>query len=319
MDFPERLRRQEGDEEQEEAVRPFGLGRGARNFANMSTNILGLLSVANPKVDLHNRFAGYSSEEDANDSGDETIHDKKDGDASMAQTTVLTQPGSKRRKRSTGHRLMQSVPILSRLSSKKSVKEGKQPEANIREESEAEVDSSSDENADENSLAPHMSRILEARAEVESRPSFELERHATNQGQNIVNQTGSSPTDLAKRLQEIFGFDEPESVISGQIPMSILSLWASTDMSHRISMLPAPSCPSPGVYLHHGQPLLLLCILAQKGSQFPRSPRCQLGRRVTYCLPARNHQIRLSVESGQAKSQVQQIYVPAEGRRPFVL
>ncbi|CAN8104902.1 unnamed protein product [Discula destructiva] len=211
MDFPERLRQKEGDEEHEETVRPFGLGHPSQTFANMSTNILGLLSATNPKVDYHNRFAGYSSEEDANDSADEGTGRKKRTDAAtdpMAQTMILTKPGSKNRKRSTGHKLMQSVPMLSRLSSRKSSKDGQPPALNIPEESEGES------SADENNLAPHMSRILEARAEVESRPSFDLERHTSKHKQDPGDQTGSSPTDLAKRLQEIFGFDEPEGVIS---------------------------------------------------------------------------------------------------------
>lgn len=262
MDFPERLRQKEGDEEHEEVVRPFGLSQGNHNFANLGTNILGLLSAANPKVDFHNRFAGYSSEEDANDSDDETIGIKKDKDAAtdpMAQTMILAKSGSKGRKRSTGHKLMQSVPILSRLSTRRSKKEGKQPESHIQEESEAES------SADENRLAPHMSRILEARAEVESRPSFDLERQATGQDHNTADLTGTSPTGLAKRLQEIFGFEEPEEVISGQAPQGRLQGLTNADITDRISVLSAPDCSTPRIHLHHGQTHLLLCIPAQKG------------------------------------------------------
>lgn len=215
MDFPEPLRQKEGDEEQEEVVRPFGLSQGRQNFANMGTNILGLLSATNPKVDYHNRFASYSSEEDADDSDDETIPSKKEKDGAtdpMAQTMILADPKSKSRRNSTSHKLMQSVPILSRLSTKRSKKDSKQPESvsNIQEESDGGSDT------DENRLAPHMSRILEARAEVESRPSFDMERRAAGKEHDMADLTSTGPTGLAKRLQEIFGFEEPEEVISGQ-------------------------------------------------------------------------------------------------------
>lgn len=307
MDFPERLRQKEGDEEQDEAVRPFGLSHGNHHFANMSTNILGLLSAANPKVDYHNRFAGYSSEEDANDSGDETIGIKKEKDAvtdPMAQTMILAKPGSKNRKRSTGHKLMQSVPILSRLSTKRSKKEGKQPELYVQEDSEAES------SADENRLAPHMSRILEARAEVEARPSFDLERQSTGKEYDAVEPTGTSPTGLAKRLQEIFGFEESEEVISGQAPRARLQGLNNADITHRISLLPASTRPPPRLHLHHGQTYLLLCVPAQEGCQ---CSRCEVGEFLTDSILARGHQIRLLVEIGQAESEIQSILVPAKG------
>lgn len=217
MDFPDRLKRKEGDEEQEEDVVPFSLGQGYHSFVNMNTNILGLMSAAGPKVDYHNRFAGYSSEEDANDSGDERTGHKTQDNAStdpMAQTMVLSKPGSKssrnHSRRSSGHKLMQSVPLLSKLSSKRSRKEGKRPEQQLHEEPEP------DSSADENRLAPHMSRILEARAEVTARPSFDLERRPTDREQKTSDQNESKRNDLSKQLQDIFEFDEPEEVVSGQ-------------------------------------------------------------------------------------------------------
>lgn len=218
MDFPERLKQKEGDEEQEEDVVPFSLGQGYHSFVNMNTNILGLISAAGPKVDYHNRFAGYSSEEDANDSDDEGAgRTEQDGGITdpMAQTMVLTQPASRKGKtharRSSAHKLMQSVPILSRLSSRRSKKEGKKPERQIQEESEPES------SADENRLAPHMSRILEARAQVAARPSSDLERRPGDREQRTSDLDERKPTDLSKKLQDIFEFDEPEEVVSGQI------------------------------------------------------------------------------------------------------
>lgn len=217
MDFPERLKRKEGDEEHEEDVVPFSLGQGYHSFVNMNTNILGLMSAAGPKVDYHSRFTGYSSEEDANESGDEDASRKKQDNITadpMAQTMVLSKPspnsGKRHSRRSSGHKLMQSVPILSKLSSKRSKKSGKKPELHIQESSEPES------SADENRLAPHMSRILEARAEVTARPSFDLERRPTDREQKTTERSEGKTTDLSRQLQEIFEFDEPEEVISGE-------------------------------------------------------------------------------------------------------
>lgn len=64
-------------------------------------------------------------------------------------------------------------------------------------------------------LAPVMSRMLEARAEMAARPSFDLERLSSDM-QRRSDGGGSDeagPTELAKKLKEIFEFDKPEEVI----------------------------------------------------------------------------------------------------------
>ena len=66
------------------------------------------------------------------------------------------------------------------------------------------------QHSDEGRQAPVMSRMLEARAEVSSRPSFDVERRSTEM-ESLSNDGNSTP--LAKRLMEIFQFEEPEQVI----------------------------------------------------------------------------------------------------------
>lgn len=209
--FPERLERKDGDEEHEEAVRPFGVGHGNQNFTNLGANMVGLLRATNP-------HAGETSDEDAEDSGDESIGHKKKAQGPsdpMAHTTIIPKSDSQSRRRPAGHKLMQSVPMLSKLSSRRSKKKESGASSNLPDES------ASESSGGENSLAPHMSRILEARAVMESRSSFDMERHGSRHEQDAQDETdqaGLRRRVLAKRLQEIFKLEEPEEVLSGQAP-----------------------------------------------------------------------------------------------------
>lgn len=227
MDFPEQLKQKDGDEEQEEDVLPVGLGHGNRQFMNLNQSIFGLIAAAGPRVDFHDRFEGHSSEDEAEDSdGHGSRQRSKDGPAPdpMAQTTILQSPGSKtnkyHRRKFSDNKLMKSVPILSRLSSKsRTKKDGKKPVIQIQEESEPESPAwdgpTISLTSDENRLAPVMSRMLEARAEVSARPSFDLERRSIDKSVEPSDSTETGSSELSKRLQKIFEFDEPEELISG--------------------------------------------------------------------------------------------------------
>ena len=65
--------------------------------------------------------------------------------------------------------------------------------------------------------APVMSRMLEAKAELSLRPSFDLPRpRHTREGAIAEEQTSSS---LAKQLMDIFEFETAEDVIEGMPPL----------------------------------------------------------------------------------------------------
>ena len=66
-----------------------------------------------------------------------------------------------------------------------------------------------------------MSRMLEAQAEMSSRPSFELPRRPPNKVDTVEETESSS---LAVRLMEIFEFEKPEEVINGQCPSIIYGI-----------------------------------------------------------------------------------------------
>ncbi|KAK7700349.1 Sterol 3-beta-glucosyltransferase [Diaporthe eres] len=223
MDFPEQLQQKDGDEDQEEDVLPIGLGNGNHSFMNLNQSIFGLIAAAGPKVDFHDRFEGHSSEEEeADGSDDDGTHRKRKDDAAtgkLAKTTVLKPPAAKtskqHRRKFSDSKLMKSVPILSKLSTKSRSKKGsKEHVSQIQEESEPESSAGDGQTNEESRLAPMMSRMLDARAEMSARPSFDIERRSIDRRGDSSETTDPGPSELSKRLQKIFDFEEPEELIS---------------------------------------------------------------------------------------------------------
>jgi len=244
MELPERLK-DHGDqsEEEEEVVQAQGYGGGV--YMNMNQSIFGLIAAAGTSgVDFTDRFEGQSSDEE--DGADQhplakTIAGHR-GSAGregltgglrgpLSHTTVLSKKsitagskgeGSHHRRKISESKLLRSVPGLSKLTSKsKSYKREKGSESSLRIENNASPtantgDSTQDIDTEvprpEGRLAPVMSRMLEARAEMAARPSFDLDRLSGEQSRTTkTDETG--PTELAKRLKEIFEFDTAEEVI----------------------------------------------------------------------------------------------------------
>ena len=298
MDFPEQLKPKDGDEEQEEDVLPVGLGQGSRQFLNLNQSIFGLIAAAGPKVDFHDRFEGHSSEEEAEDSDGHALREgSKDASTTdpMAQTTILLKSGAKsnksHRRKLSDSKLMRSVPILSRLSTKsRQKKDVKKPVVQIQEESEPESpawDGSSIPLAnDENRLAPVMSRMLEARAEVSARPSFDLERQSIDKSNEPLDLAEVGPSELSKRLQKIFEFEEPEELISGWIlpwPPYRLRNRPVLTLGTRIPVLAASRRAPARLHLHNIQTHLLLRIPSKESGQ---SNRIRSRKDIAHTLPA---------------------------------
>jgi len=240
MELPERLR-DHGDhaEDDEEVLQPQGYMGGIS--MNMNQSIFSMIAAAGSQVDFTDRFEGQSSddEDEADSAMAMTVaghkvsarRDQGSGASSMAQTMLLRKSTSDNKKdghhhhrKISGSRLLRSVPGLSRLTSrsKSGSSKGKgAPEAQIQEEAEdmASPSSSTDPATPaielgraEGRLAPVMSRMLEARAQMAARPSFDLERLSSDQIKG-VEEGETGPSELAKRLKDIFEFDEPEEVI----------------------------------------------------------------------------------------------------------
>ncbi len=229
MELPERLKESTDGAEDEEDVRVPPQGAGM--FMNMNQSIFGLIAAAGSRVDFNDRFEGQSSdEEDDGDSGEVSDADKdKTTQKGVASTQLLKKSGSgsggdsfkskkQRRKLSEG-RLLRSLPSLATKFSSRGKKQSKSKAPQIREEEEPEspalqVDESPsiEITRAEGRLPPVMSRMLEAKAQMAARPSFDLDR-ASGERSAGLDLADAGPTALAKKLVEIFHFDQPEEVI----------------------------------------------------------------------------------------------------------
>ncbi|KAI2779422.1 glycosyltransferase family 1 protein [Daldinia loculata] len=225
MELPERLK-DRGDDVDEDVLLP---NQGAHMFMNMNQSIFGLIAAAGSNVDFNDRFEGQSSDED--EDIDRTERQRKGkGREQIAQTTVLKKPpsgrekGDKQRRRLSGQ-LLRSLPQLPRLATRSKFKQSKTSGLQPSDSSaEGEGDGLGSPTIDSRSptldvaktdreerLAPVMSRMLEAREEMSSRPSFDIERlsgdHRRDDGEEV------GPSLLARQLKRIFEFEEPEEVI----------------------------------------------------------------------------------------------------------
>lgn len=294
MELPERLK--EGDDAGEEDLIP---AQGPPMFMNMNQSIFGLIAAAGSRVDFHDRFE--SSDEESGDD-DERHHTQPDGvnddrphhglflnrkqrrrndEPDVAKTTVLKKDSSskseKHKRKISGHKLLRSLPALPRLPRHKSKKESPKLEPPSEEASDGSEASPSQEQADDTRddedgprLAPVMSRMLEAKAEMSMRPSFDVERRSSDQ-LTYSDSADSSGTALARRLQDIFEFDHPEAVIEGGFSVSSCRLRALLILG-RVSLLVAPERTAPGLHVHHGEAYLFLRLLAQESGLLTLNP-----------------------------------------------
>ncbi len=236
---------------------------------NMNQSIFGLIAAAGSRVDFNTRFDGNSSDEDEN-------KDTQPGAQGLSQTTVLPSSSKGQRhshkKSRSKHRLLKSLATLPKLKSKAKRESSRLSAPNLEVGGATDEPSDSSEPSSQPTVAlPRsskrrpsvMSRMLEARAEMSSRPSFDTERTSSDMR---AADDGSDATLLARRLMEIFEFDEPEQVVEGNIlflPFPDAG-YTCTDHLRRISLLALAERSSPRVSVHYCQTYLLLCIPTQE-------------------------------------------------------
>ncbi|KAI0453904.1 hypothetical protein F5B21DRAFT_525371 [Xylaria acuta] len=231
--FPDRFKDLRDDAD-EDVLPP---SQGPNIFMHMNQSIFGLIAAAGSTVDFNDRFEGQSSDEDDNE---DVNHDdtKASGKGKSkqreqpAKATILKKsPSSKERdaadnkqRRRISGQILQSLPQLPRfptrsLSKRSRLKKTPPSEPSDHTDGETSIPPGGESQSlptvastadHEERQAPVMSRMLEARAEMSSRPSFDLEGLSRDQ-QNDENETG--PSALAQKLKEIFEFDHPEEVI----------------------------------------------------------------------------------------------------------
>ncbi|RBQ72979.1 hypothetical protein FVER53590_07181 [Fusarium verticillioides] len=207
--FPEPLRESDAEDEEEDDTT-----QGPPMFMNMNQSIFGLIATASSRVDFNDRFDGMSSDEEGEGSSSQHSRDH------IAQTSIL-QPGGKgkdkghRRKRLSEHKLLRSLPALPKLRSRHKSQPSRLS-APVETADESDVE-------DNGTLSPApaltltrqdtqgvMSRMLEAKADLSSRPSFDLDRLSSDVSRSSDGEVVSA---LAKKLKEIFEFDTYEQVI----------------------------------------------------------------------------------------------------------
>ncbi|KAJ4286192.1 Sterol 3-beta-glucosyltransferase [Collariella sp. IMI 366227] len=233
LELPERLKDHGGPAESEEELRPQTYGGGM--FMNMNQSIFGLIAAAGSQADFADRFEGSSDDEDdVENPMAKTIAAPSDfpqespAGQSLAQTTVLPKHGTFRLKRENRHhrkisesKLLRSVPGLARFHDKiKGSKSKRKTDTDLQDHDTAEPSApppaddmpSIELTRAESRTAPVMSAMLEARAQMAARPSFDLER-MTNEPASMISPGDAGPTELAKQLADIFEFDRPEEVI----------------------------------------------------------------------------------------------------------
>ncbi|PMB64088.1 Sterol 3-beta-glucosyltransferase [Beauveria bassiana] len=207
-DLPEPL--QDSDDSGDEAhaqvtVNPMSV--------NMNQSIFGLIAAAGSRVDFHTRFDGNSSDED------DTSKDLPSSLPTTSQTTVLRPDSRKHKKTLSKHRLLKSFATLPRLKpkSKREPSTLSQPERFTDEPCQSSDASETPASPSAERMAPMarrpsvMSRMLQARAEMSSRSSFDIERRSSTDIPQSQDDDEASP--LARRLMEIFDFSEPEQNI----------------------------------------------------------------------------------------------------------
>ncbi|KAM0551341.1 hypothetical protein ACHAPJ_008447 [Fusarium lateritium] len=213
--FPEPLR--ESDDSADEDDGPT---QGPPMFMNMNQSIFGLIATASSRVDFNDRFDGMSSDEEGE--GSES-HERRP--ENIAQTSILQPAGKGKgkvrgRRKLSDNKLLRSLPALPKLRSKY-----KSQPSRLSVPVEAADESSEDEDHSDvasppalalsrqdtqGRLAPVMSRMLEAKADLSNRPSSDLDRLSSDISRSS---DGEEVSALAKKLREIFEFDEAEQVI----------------------------------------------------------------------------------------------------------
>lgn len=213
MEIPDRFR--DGDDAEEDCTAP---GASGAQFLNQS--VFGMIAAAGSQVDFNARFDGGSSDEEDEPTGSPSRHGTPDLVADKKHREAV---GSRKHSRKFSERgLLKSMPRLSLRSPSKS----KSPQPDNKPFGLVESSTGSPM-ASPTLPQPRtpvarttpkdtmvMSRMLDAKAQLAERPSFDVGENETGR-LGTMETSGTTAGSLANRLKEIFEFDEPEDVIEG--------------------------------------------------------------------------------------------------------
>jgi sterol 3beta-glucosyltransferase len=217
MDIPERFR--DGDDADEDCTALPGAG------AYLNQSVFGMIAAAGSQVDFNSRFDAQSSDDD--DESGEPSATSSELQVNKARQDRQDRPAPRTEK---NHRRKFSesklVRSLSRIGSRSRSKPKSPPAEAGSPATESHVDLSPPKPQPSRippREPPVMSRMLEAKAELSMRPSFDMKRLSSDLGQLDGTGDGEGPSSsLAKRLKEIFQFEKSEDVIEGKVSITAL-------------------------------------------------------------------------------------------------
>lgn len=218
FDIPERFK--DGEDAEEDVTAPKN-----RNARFMNQSVFGMIAAAGSRTDFHSRL-DESSESDGEDEG----ASREQGDYAAEGTGKATEDQRKEeveKQRRKHTRLLKSLPRLS-LRGRLSTRQDPMSSSQILHAAGADEDDGEDATTVPDTKAGFMSRMLDARAQVDAaNQNSELEKEQTKEEVVMERSRASSSSTLAARLMEIFKFDAPEEVIAGRWNMKQLrSLFA---------------------------------------------------------------------------------------------
>lgn len=210
MELPERFK--DGDDADEDVTRP----KGQNSYMNQS--VFGMITAAGSQVDFNARFEGQSSDEEDDSTAPPS---GKDSAESLKPLPGTSSPSSntKHRRKFSENKLIRSLPSLGMKKSSKSsspsskLHSSRPKNEDVEEAPEIEVNPTGSlaRSRTMSKPPPVMSQMLEAKAELSQRPSFDAIRRSSER--TLKEGASEETSSLANRLMEIFGFERPEEVI----------------------------------------------------------------------------------------------------------
>lgn len=205
VQYPDRLKMGEDVQEDVTATR----GRPAQY---MNQSVFSMIAAAGSKVDFHARFDEDSSESEEEKSATE----RKTQEIASPSHPVTQQACSSSEPRWENDEAMgaQGRPPSLRLDISTVQEKDYMSQSTILPSAFRPSSPQKSKQYPTPRDAPVMSKMLEAQAEL-SPSTLLAERPSEGPSESQQSKADQSPTSLALRLKEIFGFDDPEEVISG--------------------------------------------------------------------------------------------------------
>lgn len=206
VQYPERLKKGEDVHEDVTAMK-------GKPSQNMNQSVFSMIAAAGSKVDFHARFEDDSSDSEV-DEPSKAVHDLQ-GQANSYEISTANQKSGLKYRYLSSQGTLKDLPRLYL----RTVKEKNYMSQSNRKDSAELLSPTPSSTSITPRDAPVMSMMLQAQAQLDSSVAgFDPPKEVTSTLEHPAKQIGHS--DLVIRLKEIFGFDKPEEVISGE-PMSV--------------------------------------------------------------------------------------------------